>query len=295
VDEATRGRLLRVGRIAFAVVVIGLLAAAAAHNAKALRHVHLHPQPAWLLVAAPFTFAGGILLPLAWRHTVAAYGVTLPRSTAVRVWCISQASRFIPGNVALVASRVVLAGREGVARRLAAASLAIEVGLVVLWGGFLASWLPSSRVAGPLRLLLALGCAVVLLAVPVALHRGPGALRLRPMYEAVGLYGLNNLATAMGSAFVAASLHRMAARDLFLVIGAVNLGAVLGMIGITPAGLGVREGVITVLLAHRFGTGNAAAIAVAMRAWDFAFELVWIGIALGWERRTRQATARIGT
>jgi uncharacterized membrane protein YbhN (UPF0104 family) len=87
----------------------------------------------------------------------------------------------------------------------------------------------------------------------------------------------------------------MAARDLFLVIGAVNLGAVLGMIGITPAGLGVREGVITVLLAHRFGTGNAAAIAVAMRAWDFAFELVWIGIALGWERRTRQATARIGT
>ena len=39
--------------------------------------------------------------------------------------------------------------------------------------------------------------------------------------------------------------------------------------------------------------GNAAAIAIAMRAFDFLFELVWIAIALTWERR--QAAARIGT
>jgi uncharacterized membrane protein YbhN (UPF0104 family) len=59
------------------------------------------------------------------------------------------------------------------------------------------------------------------------------------------------------------------------------------MVGITPAGLGVREGVIAGLLAARFGAGNAAAFAVAFRAWDFAFELVWIAIALWWERRFR--------
>src|SRR4051794_25837574 len=106
VDEATRRRLLRVGRIGFAVVVIGVLAVAAARNAHALRDVDLHPAPLWLLVAVPFSLLGAVLLPLAWRHTLGAYGIELHRATALRVWCISQASRFIPGNVALVASRV---------------------------------------------------------------------------------------------------------------------------------------------------------------------------------------------
>jgi hypothetical protein len=238
VGEVSRARLLRLGRVAFAAVLLVVLVVVAGRHVDELREVDLDPSLQWLLAAAPFTFAGGVLLPLAWRETVAAYGTSLPRSTALRVWCVSQASRFIPGNVALVASRVVLAAREGVSKKTAAFTLALEVGFVVVWGGFFASWLPSTRIAGPLRLLLAIGCLGALAAAPLV-------LRLVRLYEAVGLYGLNNLATA------------------------------------------------TVLLAPTVGAGNAAAIAVAMRAFDFLFELVWIAIALAWERR--QAAARIGT
>jgi hypothetical protein len=286
VGEVSRARLLRLGRVAFAAVLLVVLVVVAGRHVDELREVDLDPSLQWLLAAAPFTFAGGVLLPLAWRETVAAYGTSLPRSTALRVWCVSQASRFIPGNVALVASRVVLAAREGVSKKTAAFTLALEVGFVVVWGGFFASWLPSTRIAGPLRLLLAIGCLGALAAAPLV-------LRLVRLYEAVGLYGLNNLATATGSAFVAAALHPLAPHDLLLVIGAVNLAAVAGMVGLTPAGLGVREGTVAVLLAPTVGAGNAAAIAVAMRAFDFLFELVWIAIALAWERR--QAAARIGT
>ncbi|MDX6659409.1 MAG: glycosyltransferase 2 family protein [Solirubrobacteraceae bacterium] len=291
-------------RVLFAAVIVGVLVLAAAHNAKQLRHVHLDLSLRWLLVAAPFTFVGGVLLPLAWRHTVGAYGSELPRATAVRVWSISQASRFVPGNVALVASRVLLSAREGVPRSLAGASLGIEGGLIIVWGAFFASWLPSTWLPAPLRLLLAGGALVVLVAMPVLLRLGgrlvprfpalaPEALRVRHLYEAIGLYGVNNLVRASGFLFVTASLHTIAPRDAWLVIGAVNLGAIIGMIGITPAGLGVREGVIAVLLAHRFGAGNAAAFAVAFRAWDFAFELLWIGIALTWERRSRATRSEV--
>jgi hypothetical protein len=228
---------------------------------------------------------------------VGAYGPVLPRATAVRVWCVSQASRFIPGNVALVASRVLLASREGVPRSLAGASLAIEGGLIVVWGGFFSSWLPSTWLPGPLRLLMAAGAIVVVVALPwvlklvgrllprfPALH--PDALHIRHLYEADALYGINNLVRAMGMVFVTAALHTIDPRDIWLIVGAVNLGAVIGMIGITPAGLGVREGIIAVLLTHRFGAGNATAFAVAFRAWDFAWELVWIALALAWERRS---------
>lgn len=293
-------------RVVFGLAIIAVLVLAAARNAKQLRQVHFELTPGWLLGAAPFTFAGGILLPLAWRHTLGAYGVELPAAKAVRVWCLSQASRFIPGNVALVASRVLLSSKEGVPRSLAGTSLAIEGGLIVVWGGFFASWLPSSLIPWPLRALMALGAVVVLAGLPVLLRLAgrllprfpalaPDAIRVRHLYEAVGLYGLNNLVRASGFVFVAAALHTIDPRDVPLIVAAVNLGALLGMVGITPAGLGVREGVIAALLAHRFGAGNAAAFAVAFRAWDFAFELVWLALALWWERRFRQRAGTTAT
>src|SRR5688572_30355951 len=103
VDEATRGRLLVAVRAVVAVVLVVVLAIAAADHWDRLRSVDdLRLSPAWLAPALPFTLAGGLLLPLAWRHVLWAYGAGVGRRAAVRVWCLSQASRFVPGNVAWV-------------------------------------------------------------------------------------------------------------------------------------------------------------------------------------------------
>jgi uncharacterized membrane protein YbhN (UPF0104 family) len=51
---------------------------------------------------------------------------------------------------------------------------------------------------------------------------------------------------------------------------------------VTPAGLGVREGAMIGLLSHRFTTTDAAALAVAWRAWEFGFELAWLGLGTMW-------------
>lgn len=294
-----RDRLLTAGRWAFAAVLVVVLVLAAAKNADQLRDVELQLQLGWLLAAIPFTFLGGLLLPLAWRHVLFAYGQELSRATAVRVWCVSQASRFVPTGVALVASRVLLSAKEGVSRSLAGASLGVELGLMLLWGGFYTAWLPSYWLPGPLRALIMVGSVGALLALPWLLRLvgrflprfpsiAPDALRVRHLYEASLLYGVNDLVRCFGFVFVTAALHTIDGSDVFRVTAAINLGVVVGMVGITPAGLGVREGVVAALLAPRFGLGNAAAMAAAYRAWDFLFELVWIGIAVRWERRTRR-------
>jgi uncharacterized membrane protein YbhN (UPF0104 family) len=296
-DEGRRRRLLGLGRVIFAMAIVLVLAAAVIRSFHDLRDVHLDPQPLWLLAAAPFTLAGGLLLPLAWRHVLLAYGKPLPRATAVRIWCVSQASRFVPGNVALVASRIVLTAKHGVPRALAGVSVGIETGLIIVWGGVYAGLLPSSWLAWPLRLLLAGACFGFLAGLPWTFRLmgrllprvpslRPSALRTKHLYEAVGLYGMNTFSRCLGFLFVTASLHPIRFGDLFLVVAATNVGAVLGMVGITPAGLGVREGVIAGLLSRRFGLGNAAALAVAFRAWEFLAELVWLGVAHLWEKRS---------
>ena len=101
-----RERALKVGRAVFAVALIALLVLAAADNYDKLRDLDLQPQPGWALAAVPFTFVGGLALPLAWRHVLFAYGYSLERATALRIWCISQASRFVPTGAVMVASRV---------------------------------------------------------------------------------------------------------------------------------------------------------------------------------------------
>jgi len=56
------------------------------------------------------------------------------------------------------------------------------------------------------------------------------------------------------------------------------------MIGITPAGLGVREGVMAAILASRFGLSDAAAFALLSRAWEFGFEMAFLAVASWWGR-----------
>mgnify|MGYP001300513592 CR=1 FL=1 len=70
-----------------------------------------------------------------------------------------------------------------------------------------------------------------------------------------------------------------------LIVGASYAAVVAGMVGVTPAGLGVREGVMTAILASRFGLGDAAAFALFSRAWEFAFEMLFLAVASWWGRK----------
>ena len=75
------------------------------------------------------------------------------------------------------------------------------------------------------------------------------------------------------------------AADVPLIIGASYVAVVVGMVGITPAGIGVREGVMAAILAGSFGLVDAAAFALLSRIWEFSFEMVFLGVASWWGRR----------
>src|SRR5437867_3537586 len=115
-------------RVLFVLVVVAVLVRVGVRNAHSLRHVDLQLRPLWLAAAVPFTLLGGLFLPLGWRALLAAYGADLGVAPSLRIWCVSQASRYIPTGVAAFASRIVLTAREGVARSVAAATMLVELG-----------------------------------------------------------------------------------------------------------------------------------------------------------------------
>ena len=209
----------------------------------------------------------------------------------MRVWVLSQTARYLPTGIAGFAARVVMAAKEGVPRTLTSATLAIESALLAVWAGLFAGvFIPSSVVATPWRILLGAGSAIAIAALPALLALGgrlfPRASCARtsspgPQTDARGDPRLRRergvevgpLGDDRGRR---AAVH---GSDIPLLIGAEALGVLAGLVGITPAGIGVREAVIAGALRDRFGFADAFALAVIVRV-DFVVELIWIGIAL---------------
>jgi hypothetical protein len=272
------------------VVVAAAFAREVAHNTSDLRDVDLHLRPGWLVAALPVAIVAGPLLPLAWRRVLLAAGHDVAPRPAIRVWYLGQTARYLPTGLVAFASRAALVARMGVPRVVTVASVTVELLLIVtVGGGMAAAFLPSSELSLALRLAIALGCAAALALGPLLLRwasrrirvldpHGSGGWDTRGLYRAELAFLLNSAVTSAAFVLFAAAVLPVRAGDVWLLVGAVNAAATLGTLGITPAGLGVREGILAALLADRFGLGSGAALAVAARVWDTAVELAWLGL-----------------
>jgi len=278
-------RVAMVAAVAAVVVKVGI------DNASSLRHIHLRVAPAWFAPAAVASLVAGLCMPLGWRLLISAYGPLVARRATLRIWWTAQITRYVPTGAAALATRVVLAAREGVPRILAGASLPIEVAIVVGWGTVLTgALLPDSVLSRPARVGVAALGAAGLVSLPLLLRRAgrwvprmpsprPGPEGTVPVYAAEGWYGVNSLLRTGAFLFLAAALLPVRWGDLALLAGAFNAGAVGGLVSIAPGGLGVREGILTLVLKGRYGFGDAAALSVALRGWDLVIDVVWLTAA----------------
>jgi glycosyltransferase 2 family protein len=300
----TRARSWTVVRWIAAAAVLTGLGVAAARNLEELRDVDLEVRPGWLAAALPLTAFASVALPRAWHRTVLALGGRLAVAAGVRIWWQSQAARFVVTMVGTAAGRAAMAAREGVRLQVAAAAQVLELLLLIGWSVLLGA-LPDSGAPVPagLRAALLVGAVAGLAALPWSAQRALGLVhRYRPQVEATtvdhaGLvaataaYGLNAVLRSGAFVLVAAGLLPVGGDDVLLLVAAWNLAAVAGIIGITPAGIGVREGVMIALLQDRFGLGGAAALAAAWRAWELAFEVASVAAVTALGRRQRSGAA----
>lgn len=251
----------------------------------------------WAANAGVATAAANLLLPLGWRQILISFDQVLPVGPAVRLWCLAQTARYLPTGLLAIASRLQLATKVGISRSVTATSLVIETAALFAWALLVcAIFVPSVTVPMGIRWLLGVICALGLVNSPwlisfvfLRLSRLKKLTLPAPhtgsIAKSVTLLGASVAARAIGTTCLAVGVLSMDSSDVTLVIGAAYAGVAAGMIGITPAGLGVREGVMTAILASRFGLSDAAAFALVSRAWEFGFEMVFLVVASWWGRR----------
>lgn len=305
-------RVLRLARLAVALAVLAALVWAFASNWDAVRADLTRISPGVFLVAAVPAALGTWLTMLGWRVLLADLGSRLHVAPAAGVFFVGQLGKYLPGSVWTVLVQADMAAHLDVPRRRTGVAGLVTIGLSVLTG--LVVGLPAvplllrgSGGASPLWALvavpvLALLCWPALLNRTIAaglrvLRRDPLARELsaRALLSTVGLYavawlcfGAHTLVLAWAVSAPATAPHLTLA-----ALTGYGLAGALGMLTvILPAGLGAREGILTLVLASAMPVSAGATVALVSR---FVVTVVDVLAALaGWlyARRHHLVSAR---
>ena len=278
------------------VATVAVLFRVGSNHGSDLAAIELDFNIFWMANAAAATTAANLLLPLGWRQIIIAFDQVLATGPAVRLWCVAQTARYLPTGLLAIASRLQLATKAGISRTVTGASLIIETATIFAWALLVcAIFVPSVALPAQIRALLGVVCALGLLnsawLISFVCVRASRFKKLtlpkpqtRLIAKSVALLGASVAVRALGTTFLAVGFLSIGSADVTLIIGATYAGVAAGMIGITPAGLGVREGVMTAILVNRFGLSDAAAFSLITRAWEFGFEMIFLVVASWWGR-----------
>jgi glycosyltransferase 2 family protein len=294
-------RWLRHG-VRFALVVLITWALLRAFGIR-LAELDWRELAAWRPAVAPLVASTFLLIAvylghaLLWRRILTDLtGRRAGLAVALRIYFLSNLGRYLPGKVWQLAGMALLAERAGLPGVAAGAAAVLGQIVLLLTGAvFLVVLVPGWAGSLP-ALLTALGLAALtgvglrLLAGPLgrrlrARMKGRFAARLAPALElASGVRPLHALRWSLGYAagwivlgvafvlFASAFVPQAAAAPGHLAgtVAAAYLGGYLAFFA--PAGAGVREGVMGLLLAQVMPAEAALVIAVASRVWFTAAE-----------------------
>jgi hypothetical protein len=238
------------------------------------------------------------LTPSCWGLILRIFlGVKISWRTSVRTWYLSQMSKYVPGSVWNYVSRVYLCGEMDIARSKVLLSIVLELVLILMaqtatftlslpfWSGNLSQtgWV---LIILPVGLLVlhprifrgTLGLAGRRLGLqsipPVTMHAGNLGLLLL-------LYTAGAIVVGIAFFFFANAIYPLSLELLPIMTGIVTLSLIVSFLApFAPNGLGVREGLLVLLLGQYMPTSMAVLISLASRLWMTAGELVGLAISL---------------
>lgn len=258
----------------------------------------------WLLASLAVLVVQMVLLAVIWWRALWLMGAQVHWRLAASIWLKTQIARYVPGGIWDIAGRLALGRQAGVSLRAMSASIVLEMALQVLSASIfmvIALLMRADAQASvylPLAALLLLGSALIL-APPVfrrlvnwglhLLRREPLEIQLtyRDMLLLFGARLAAHLMLGVGFVLFARGVTEISWPQAQLMVAAYVASWLVGYLAVVvPMGIGVREGVLALLLQDQFPFGVIGVIALGYRTWilirDLAAALlgVWLGRGL---------------
>lgn len=292
------------------VLAVGFLVALVAAQWRQLQAYPWQIEIGWLLLALLLLWLTWLLELSQWRFILGRLGGALPYGDAARIWFLSNIIRYIPGNIWQFLGMSEMVAQLGIPRAVTFTSIALHQAISTLAGLLLAAiyfalaghgaWFDRLRPAlwlAPLGLIF-LHPRVLEAVLNRALSwlKRPAlriTLTITDLARLLLAYGLVWLGFGLGFSALVRGLTPVALAETPWLVAGYAAAYVLGYLSLlTPSGLGVREGVLVLLLQSLFAAPLPAIIAIVARLWMVIGEIGGALAAGGWRWIVRRDATR---
>ena len=260
-------------------------------NWQKIPFTSLHFNLVNLVFSFMFLFINFMIFVDGWRNIIYKLGHNISFKNAFWIVSSSQIAKYIPGGIWFVVGRVYLSRNERLKEEIVALSVVIETGLTFLVGillFLLSVSLSGQKFFGSFLLIVPIFFLFLIALYPRFLNRLMNfalgivkrpAINLDISYSqilviSIYFFGLW-IAQIIGFYFLINAIYPIAISKIFNLAAVYTLSWMIGFIVIfAPGGLGVREGMMTLLLSPLLPTPLAIAISFIARVWITLFEIV---------------------
>jgi hypothetical protein len=297
------GSVTRVLRVLFLVITVGGISVALyrlwPEVTASLSSVGWGGFAASALLALGFQMTG----MLAWRTTLRELGSPVPLPSAANIYLVSQLGKYLPGSVWAGLAMLRLGQDVAIPRARMAYSYLLSLAFSLMTG--LAIGVPALIAYGgdylPLALATLAVLAVVLLwprLLNAILDRGLRLARRGQLEQPLRGAGIARIVACYLLAWIFGGLHIWVltvavgaepVQALFPAIAAFTVASTLGVIVVlAPAGAGVRDVLMALILTPVTGAAAATAVTVVSRGLLTFLDLAGAGVAwLAWRVHSR--------
>lgn len=232
------------------------------------------------LVAALGYGCAGILLAQSWRNFIIHFKGNISASSAIEIYGASQLAKYVPGNIMHIASRQAIGVARGVQGWALAKATAWDLGISAVTGAVFSILIISifiPQISPTLSLLLFVAALIVLAVL---------AKKLVSIHATYAFFYWTVFLTISGSIFVTLLilLADNIASDfisLLLYFGAFITAWLIGLIAPgSPAGLGVRELVLIMVLQNYIPEAQLLLVTMLSRIITVIGDIVFFIIAI---------------
>jgi len=248
----------------------------------------------YLFISFPLLFVFFFLRVYCWKLILKKMNIVLSLRKSVKVSFLSMMGRYLPGKVWLVLGKIYLSGKEGVPRVEAFASVVMEVMLEVVASIFFFFFFLFSVMDQPLlslkviySLVLIMIVGLVLLypglfyrVINIFLYRWKGeeikaCMSYRDIIQLFVFYNFIILIQGSAFYFFVNAIYYVPFDRVLGLTGSLAVAGALGTLSFfTPGGLGVREGILALLLSTYVISPIAVLISLLARLWVTLGEVV---------------------
>lgn len=260
----------------------------------------------WIAASAALMLLHHVWLASMWAKLLRVMGASLRFEVVLRAFVLAMLPRYLPGKLPALGVRAHLVIKSGAAASAAAASLLWETALAIGTGVLIAvagtylsprgfGWSGSSWSTGRIGVAVIAGAALLVIArvvwVRMSSHRVGEWLGLsqlkdrgRAMFGIALQYLIGWLFPGLVHLLLLNAITPVGPVALLPLTGAVAASWIAGAISVfAPAGLGVREGVLFVMLWGWLGESDAILFVTLSRVLMFLVEalmtLAWVVVA----------------